>query len=297
MTAPTLSVMVPASTSNLGAGFDCLGLALDLWLEARLVPGGGDPVYGGTLEGMTPERDIVCRLLADAPGFRDFRLELDSQIPVGNGLGSSAAATVAGLTLVYLLRGDPPDKDAIYEDAVSREGHPDNAGPATYGGLLLAVRSQRGRTSSRSLAVDPRIGFAFAVPSGGIETAEARRMLPDTVARSVAVGQASRSAALIAGLLLGDGGLIQLGMEDLIAVPTRASTISGFEAAVRAGTAAGAFGVTISGAGASLVGITPVDRALDVAEAMAQALVRSGNPARAVAPRPIGVGVSWERRK
>lgn len=295
----TVSVLVPASTSNLGAGFDCFGIALDLWVEARLVPGEGPPTYTGTLAGMTPDRDIVSKLLLQVPSLDNHRLELHSEIPVASGLGSSAAATVAGLTLAALLRGEHPDKDAVYHETVRREGHPDNAGPAVYGGAVLAVRwsgpNDAEDTEPRTVGVDAHLGFALAVPESGIDTADARRLLPENVGRSLAVGQASRAAALVTGLLQGDGDLIAVGMEDLIGTPARSGLIKGYEAAHGAGIEAGAFGVTISGSGASLVGITLADRAQGVAEAMARALGRSGNPARAMAPRMVSTGVSWRR--
>lgn len=296
----TISVLVPASTSNLGAGFDCLGIALDLWLEARLVPGEGPPSYTGTLEGMTGSRDIVSKLLADAPSLDGHRLELHSEIPVANGLGSSAAAVVAGMTLASLLRGDTPDRDAVYHETVRHEGHPDNAGPAVYGGAVLAVRwsgpaDESEDTEPRTIGVDGHLGFALAVPETGIDTADARRLLPEKVDRSLAVGQASRAAALVSGLLQGDGDLIAFGMEDLIATPVRSGLIKGYEAACGAGIEAGAYGVTISGSGAALVAITLQEKASGVAEAMARAMTRQGNPAGPYAPRMVATGVSWRR--
>ena len=135
----------------------------------------------------------------------------------------------------------------------------------------------------------------MAVPEQSIATADARKLLPESVARSLAVGQASRAAALVTGLQLGDGDLIALGMEDLIAVPARSSLIKGYDAACGAGIEAGAYGVSISGSGASLVGVAPVERTDAVAEAMARALSRSGNTAKANAPSLSSAGVSWRR--
>lgn len=95
----SLAVRVPASTSNLGAGFHCLGLALDLWLEARLVEGSGDPMYRGTLGGLDPAHDLIARALRAEGISNELHLEVRSEIPVGKGLGSSGAAVVAGLAL------------------------------------------------------------------------------------------------------------------------------------------------------------------------------------------------------
>ena len=276
----TFAVRVPGSTSNLGAGFDCLGLALDLWLEARLEPGEGPPRYGGTLAGLDPADDLIRRLLVERDALRGHRLVAESGIPVGKGLGSSASAIVAGLALARLALGDPFDRDAIFRGAAQEEGHPDNAGPAVFGGLVLAAHRPTRLTLHRDLAV------ALAIPDRSIETKAARDLLPPEIPRETAVGQAARSAALVLGLTWGDPDLIDFGMDDRIAVPHRRHLIPGYDAAVAAALNAGAYGVTISGAGSALVAIAARADAGPVSAAMATALSRAGNPA---APRVVGV--------
>ena len=276
----SFAVRVPGSTSNLGAGFDCLGLALDLWLEARLEPGEGPPCYGGTLAGIDPAADLVHRMLEEHDALQGHRLIVESAIPVSKGLGSSAAAIVAGLALARLALGDPFDRDAIFRGAAQEEGHPDNAGPAVFGGLVLAAHRPTRLTLHRDLAV------ALAIPDRTIETKMARDLLPLELPRETAVGQAARSAALVLGLTWGDPDLIDFGMDDRIAVPHRRHLIPGYDAAVAAALDAGAYGVTISGAGSALVAITARADAGPVSAAMATALSRAGNPA---APRAVAV--------
>ena len=147
MTENPLSVLVPASTSNLGAGFDCLGVALDLWLEARIVPGDGPPSYRGTLVGLTPERDIVHQLLTQASALNGHRLVMRSEIPVANGLGSSAAAAVAAVTLAALARGEQPDKDAVLprSGATGRTPGQRRAGGAWWRRARHSMVGTRGR--------------------------------------------------------------------------------------------------------------------------------------------------------
>lgn len=283
----TFAVRVPGSTSNLGAGFDCLGLALDLWLEARLEPGEGPARYEGTLAGVDAEQDLTHRILVERDALENHHLEVSSDIPVGKGLGSSASAIVAGLALARLALGDPFDLDAIFRGAAQEEGHPDNAGPAVYGGLVLAAHRPTRLTLHRDLAV------ALAIPEQTIETKAARELVPALLSREAAIAQASRSAALVLGLTWGDPDLIDYGMEDRIAVPHRRHLIPGYDAAVEAALEAGAYGVTISGAGSALVAITARADAEPVARAIASALSSAGNPsaplAAAVAPQGLTV--------
>lgn len=280
------AVRVPASTSNLGAGFDCLGLAIDLWLEARLLEGEGSAIYRGTLEHWNSAHDLIAQALGAEGAPRGFHLEVDSRIPVGKGLGSSAAAVVAGLALADLAAGLELEPDRIFERASRIEGHPDNAGPAVYGGLFLA-------SSHRTkLSLAPEVGIALAIPETSIDTRKARDLLPAAVPRDVAVSQAARAAALVLGLTGGDPELIAWGMEDQIAVPYRRELIPGYEAAVEAGLKAGAWGVTISGAGSALLAFAPKSAAPEVARAVAQALTLAGNPAWDLAPQPSDRGLT-----
>ncbi len=277
-----LTVRVPASTSNLGAGFDCVGLALDLWLEARLVPGTGPPVYSGTVAALREEEDLVLRALGeDRAATGGHHLEVHSDIPVSRGLGSSGAAVVAGLALAGLLDRTPLDSHALFNDARRLEGHPDNVAPAIYGGLVLATAGEPVK-----LALHPGFGVACAIPNAGIDTARARKLLPARVSRSAAVTQAANAASLILGLTRGERELVRHGMVDRIAVPKRASLVDGFENAVRAGIDAGALGVTLSGSGSTLLAICPTDTRHQVADAMAAALTAANNSAE---PRVLEV--------
>ncbi len=279
-------VRVPASTSNLGAGFDCLGLALDLWLEARLAPGGGSPRYTGAIESVSPQDDFIHSGLVASNALGGLRLEVHSDIPISRGLGSSAAARVAAVALSLLAKGVKLERDRVYSAAVEAEGHPDNAGPAVYGGFVLAAHAPT------HLTVHPEIAVALAVPNSLSETETARAILPHAVPREVAIEQAARAAALVTGLARADGDLISYGMEDQIAVAYRKSVIPGFDSAVNAGQSAGAYGVTISGAGSTLLAFADRSVVRDVSEAMAQALSACANPAVAMTPKIVTDGLT-----
>jgi homoserine kinase len=281
-----IGIRVPASTSNLGAGFDCLGLALDIWMEVRVLEENGDPVYTGTVEGLDPRTEIVSTIVSPAVPER-HHLEIHSDIPLARGLGSSAAAAVAGYALRQLLQSNAMERDEVYHAAVTMEGHPDNAGAATYGGFVLAAPRPARLAFNRGLAV------SLAVPDVPIDTKAARQILPATLPRDRTIQQASRAAALVLGLMNAESDLIAFGMDDQIAVPHRKGLIVGYDAAVAAGLAAGAYGVTISGSGSALLAITPADRQQTVAEAMAATLTAAGNPAEPMMPQVSerGVGV------
>jgi len=278
------AVRVPASTSNLGSGFDCVGLALDIWLHAEIVVGEGDPVYSGAMEGFDPERDYAAQEIVDIlpPGYQ---LSMRSDIPVCRGLGSSAAAIVAGRSLSMLIAEGHVDYERVFEHANDMEGHPDNAGPAVYGGLFLSA------DSPRKLRFHSELGVAVAIPEQTLSTHEARDILPSQLSRGDTISQASRSAALLLGLTNGDGDLIRQGMVDHIAVPVRKPLIKGYDEAVQAALETGAFGATISGAGTTIVAICPKGSAEPVARAMESAFKRSGSPAYGLCPDVAETGL------
>ncbi len=279
----TVSIRVPGSTSNLGAGFDCVGLALDLWLEARVVKGEGPAHFSGTLEDLDPADDIISAIVADVLPD-DTCLEVHSEIPLGRGLGSSGTATVAGIVLRNLLRRKSVDREAVFRKSATREGHPDNVAPSVFGGLVLAA------PIPFSLTLSERLTVALAVPDTTVSTKAARAILPDVVSRDTTVAQAARAAALIHGLVSGNAALITHGFEDHIATPYRAALIPGYDQAVDAAKAEGAFGATISGSGPTILAIAPRGQETAVAGAMAAALMGAGNPAQPITPAVSSAG-------
>lgn len=269
-------VRVPCSTSNLGSGFDTVGLALDRYLRATFEPGGSELEVerSGTLmllEGDAPDRDYVATMflatLAREGVTPTGVLRLHSQIPVARGLGSSAAALVAGHDLARGAMGLPSDPTASFRTAAEREGHGDNAAPCALGGLRAVVPGDGG-PRTLALELSPDVGFAYAAPAAGISTAAARAALPRHVAHEVAVACLGRLTALLRGLALADAELIRAGMEDELHVPHRLPLIPGAFNAIGAGYDAGAWGVTISGSGSGLIALCAPDDAAAVAAAM-----------------------------
>ena len=273
-------VRVPASTSNLGAGFDCVGVAVDRWLSARVLlrdgVGGVFIKRSGSTAGITlkAEDDLIHTgfKLACAECNRSvpsrIEYEVDSTIPVARGLGASAAALVAGGFLASGALGLDLTPDAIATLCAREEGHPDNAGPAALGGAVLGIPEKDGEYSFSKLKIDDGIALVFAVPELEVLTADARAVLPKSLSYGKAVAAAAKGAALIQGLSSGEGSLLAYALDDVLHVPFRRHLISGYDSIVNAALKAGAYGATLSGSGSTLVAIAPRDLASRVGGAM-----------------------------
>jgi homoserine kinase len=258
------SVRVPASTSNLGAGFDCVGLAFGRYLHASFEPspsGALELERRGTLMGLTepPDRDIVCRAfltrLAAPPAGR---IIVDSTIPIGYGLGSSGAAAVAGVLLALAASDEALDdatRATLLCDAVALEGHPDNAAPALFGGLVAVTRRADGSPRALRMPLAAELAFVFAAPDRRIATAAARTALPALVAHDAAARSLHRVTALLHGLATADAELLRIGFADELHVPFRLPLIPRAAEAIAAAGAAGAWAATISGSGSGIVAV------------------------------------------
>jgi homoserine kinase len=270
-------VRVPSSTSNLGGGYDTLGLALDRYLEASFEPSGSASGLEVEREGSLARlegdvsNDLVAQTftsaLAAAKAAPTGRLHLTSNIPVVRGLGSSAAAILAGYDLARAALGLPRADADAFAAAYAHEGHGDNTAPSLYGGLRGVVQTLEG-VKVIGLPLSDAVGFAYAAPSAGFSTKEARAVLPGTVSHSTAVSALGRITALVTGLATADAELIRIGVEDELHVPHRLPLIPGAASAMSAGYDAGAWAVTISGAGSGLIAMCEPDDAEQVAAAM-----------------------------
>ncbi|HYT63162.1 MAG TPA: homoserine kinase [Gemmatimonadales bacterium] len=270
-------VRVPASSSNLGSGFDCVGVAVDRWLVATVIPEPGNLISienRGSLAAVSVpvSGDLLARgfrAACDAAGVSPTGAAIDatSDIPVGCGLGSSAAALVAGVLLADAALELNLTPQQIVEIATAIEGHPDNVAPAVYGGAVLSVRTPSGLVST-PLSVAAGLELVLVVPPFPSDTKAARALLPKTLPHSDAVLAASRAAALVQGLSSGDGALLGAALDDVLHVPFRRARIPGYDAVVRAAQDAGAFGATLSGAGSAILAIAPRERSTAVGAAM-----------------------------
>jgi len=283
---PTRSagVRVPCSTSNLGAGFDTLGLALDRYLTVDFTPGDGGLHVSRTgtlsrLEGDSGDDLFLwafSAVMTGAGAELGGELRMHSEIPVARGLGSSAAALVAGHELARAVLGFDPAPVEAFRAAALREGHGDNAAPCAFGGLQAVVPGLSG-LHALPLELSGEVGFAYAAPSVGVSTAAARTALPRQVGHDVATAGLGRLTALLRGLATCDPDLIRTGFEDELHVPYRLPLIPGAANAMGAACDAGAWAVTISGSGSGLIAACAPEAADQVAEAMNEVFLAGGD--------------------
>lgn len=297
---------VPGSSSNLGSGFDCIGLALARYLTAEYEP-------TPTAPGLRVERRGTLRALDDRPDSQDlfvrvFRRSLeilgapapagalivDSEIPIGKGFGSSAAAVVGAIALATTSAGMVVSADHVLRLAQEHESHLDNVGPSLLGGLVGVARDEHDQPRAFQLPLSPQVGFAFAAPGAELETDRARAALPRRVSLADAVHNLGAVAALTRALAIGDRALLEIGLGDRLHVRFRVALIPGADAAIAAARAAGAWGATVSGAGSGLLAITDPSSSGDVADAMAAAFRRVTGPygVTAFAVQPAVHGLS-----
>jgi len=288
-----IHVRVPATSANLGPGFDALGLALALHNE--VVAEEADRVdvslrgEGATELAKDADNTVVrgLRLAYDAAGrpFRGVRLECVNRVPLARGLGSSAAAWVGGLAAGNALLGSPLDRDALLALAARAEGHPDNVAAAIFGGLTVSCVTADTVTAV-SLPVPRPLQWVVLIPEATNATADARAVLPAAVPRADAVFNVQRVALLLAGLQTGRPAALRAALDDRLHQPYREKLFPWMRGVTSAAIAAGALGCVLSGAGPSLLAV--VDGGVDggrVARALEEALRRAGvaGAARALA--------------
>src|SRR5438445_714285 len=244
----------------------------------------GGVTIAGALAGLTrpAERDLLyqgfrsaCRAAGREPP-PGLVLEASSDIPIARGLGSSAAAVVAGAAAAAGLLALDLSDETLAALCVELEGHPDNVAAAIYGGATLVLRGAAGKLAFTPLPVHPSLVLVFAVPDFGVETERARAVLPHVVPHRSAVTAAARSAALVHGLAHADAALLAAGLDAVLHVPYRRSLVRHYDAVVAAARGAGGFGATLSGSGSAIVAVAPFEQAAAVEQAMARAWQEQG---------------------
>lgn len=285
-------VSVPASTSNLGPAFDCLGMALDLrnelTLELYREPGDVVVEIEGEGAGSLPagRANLLAKAALCVLGSRHeglIVLKALNRIPTSRGLGSSAAAIVAGLSAANAVLDSPLSSSELFKYAVTLEGHPDNVAPALYGGLLISTSDETKVPRLHALEPHPELQAVVCVPAFELATADSRSVLPRTVLREQAVDNVSRALLLASALERGRWAELSAAMQDTLHQPYRAPLIKGLSSVLRAARKAGECGAALSGAGPSVLALCRRGHGEEaIAAAMMAAFLAQGVESRAL---------------
>lgn len=254
---------VPASTANLGPGFDTLGMALPLfeWIDLRpSTPEEGTTVtlLGDNLDGLPTDKsnlvyEVAQRVFAKAGvELPELRIAIRSEIPLTRGLGSSASAIVGALVAANELIGAPLSRDELFHMASELENHPDNVGPSIYGGIVAASWDGE-RASAVRLEPPADLDALVVIPAFELATKKARGVLPASVSLRDAVFNVSHSSLLTAALAAGRLDAVREALRDRLHQPYRAALVPGMETILREAPRHGALGAVLSGAGPTLL--------------------------------------------
>ncbi|MGB3138400.1 MAG: homoserine kinase [Nodosilinea sp.] len=284
---------MPATTANIGPGFDCLGAALTLYNHFRFTL--LDQALGEvtiTVQGLDAERVVTDRSNLAYEAFASYfqqrglavpavEIAIGLNVPLARGLGSSSTAIVGGLLSANALCDRPLDQAALIEMAIALEGHPDNVVPALVGGCQLAVANDDGSSTLCPIPWHKDITPVVGIPDFELSTAAARQVLPATYSRADAIFNTAHLGLLLRGLETGRGDWLRQAMGDRIHQPYRQTLIPSYEIVAEAATAAGAYGLVISGAGPTLLALAPSAAAPQVCNAIDTAWRQAGQSVKA----------------
>jgi len=283
----SIRVRVPATTANLGSGYDCLGLALDFWNEIEFSMSGNDlPIeIEGEGAGLLPRdsTNLIFRSMETLAKHKSIMLpeglhiKCINQIPVSSGLGSSAAAVIAGLLGAKALLGIPISDLDLLKMALVYEGHADNGSACLLGGLVITVLSDDVLVTKK-IPLKP-LHAVIALPDIKISTQQARSVLPDTIALKDGVFNLARVGLLVNSLQEGNYDYLKIAMQDRLHQPFRYGLIPGAEVAISGALKAGAFGAALSGAGPSVIAFIEKD-SQDLAKLFIKAFEKAGISSR-----------------
>ena len=267
MPPSSITVRVPATSANLGPGFDCLGLALDIWATITLSTKASQGDH--PLARMADNAARALFAAAELPPPSGYAATYEGSIPIARGLGASAIARAGGVLAANTLAGDPFDREHLLFLAAELEGHADNVAPALFGSLQGVVR---GRQNGTRIGVPLPEGLkaVLLVPELSMPTQKSRKLLPQSLSRTDAVHNASRAALLVAALGQGRFDLLDEATKDRLHQPARAKLLPGMYSIFDAAKAAGAHCAYLSGGGSTICALCS-DNEQGIADAMLEA--------------------------
>lgn len=264
-----LRIRIPATTTNLGPGFDCLGIALSLYNEIEVDYRNSATwklninIRGEGEKSLSRDKgNLIFRVMKSVIDRMhhsplDIHMVLVNRIPLARGLGSSAAAIIGGLFIANKIIGNRLCTDEILKVAMKFEPHPDNVVPALLGGLCSTCKMEDGRIVYLRWEVHKRTSLVACIPEMEISTDTARKILPENIPFSNAVFSCSRAVLLLGALLNGKYEVLKFAMEDKFHQPYRKKLIPGMYEAIYAANKAGAFGSALSGSGSTVIAFAP----------------------------------------
>lgn len=221
-----IKIRVPATSANLGPGFDCLGIALGVY-NTYEVSSSDTLQFEGIPEKYCNEDNMFVQAYRKAGGKGNIRVKFEYDIPISRGLGSSASLLTGGVLAAQLLNGEV-DRRKAFELVSDMEGHPDNAAPSVFGGLTASMKGSSGWIT-RSLPFSEMLRFTVLIPDYEVLTSEARAILPESYPRSVAASNAGKAILLCEALRTGDMALLKEAATDQIHEPYRGTLIPNYE--------------------------------------------------------------------
>lgn len=287
-----VNIRVPATSANLGAGFDTFGMAFAMYNRVGLKRISGRAIrlenVGAYTKGMEQIKENLtvraARRVFDAVGerFGGLEFKMYNVIPVSRGLGSSSAAIIGGMVAANRLLGDPLSKEQLLEMAVELEGHSDNVAPALYGGFVSSCQRD-GKTVALKLTPPKNLVAVVAIPDFYLSTSKARRILPKEIKREDAVHNIQCASMMVGAMATGDLELFAAAFDDKIHQEQRYRLIKGAKRVLRSAKNTGAIAAGLSGAGPTLIAFCDADdkRADKVKYAMRRAWATVGVNARA----------------
>lgn len=296
--APEIVIKTPATSANMGPGFDCLGMAVDLhnelWL--KVLPEGETPqiTVEGYGEGQAEHLDnLIYQTYVDAMAALDrqappLALHCINRVPFARGLGSSSAAAVSGLVAAQIVSDGAFSKDDLMQMATAIDGHPDNVLPALLGGIVIGCMDGDGRVVAKKMA--PLAGlYAYAlIPDYPLPTSKARAAMPDAYSREDVVYNLGHLGLLVASLASSDMSQLAAAFSDRVHEPYRLPLMPGIQEAKQAALDAGALAALVSGAGSTMLILSDAARDFSGAKAALEAL---GYGAQLLEVPPISTGV------
>ena len=293
-------VKVPATSANMGPGFDSLGIALDVWNEVRISKGPFSIKIDGTGEEELPKdtSNLVyksfCKVFEEIDEIvPEVKLSCTNRIPLTRGMGSSSAALIGGLMSGNAMAGSPLSTSEILNIGAKIEKHPDNVAPALLGGVQIGIYDQE-KLITANVPFPEDLRVVLYVPNQVMPTDQARNILAPKVAREDAVYNIGRSALLVQSLVTGDLQNLKYATQDMIHQPQRQKQFFPMKNIIKAAMEAGAFGAFLSGAGSSILAFTK-GREYTIGYEMADAAMKSGLDGDIIFTSPTSKGAYLEK--